>query len=142
MSLIRSMIRTFIYVTAGDTIGAAIFISLFNRDYQFSYGFLWQLIAVAAVCSLGNIIYYSRKELSKRQMKIRHVLHYLYNNLTVVGGGLIFQWIGLDQIQFVIFLSVLFAVIYTCISAAMFRSDEKTAQDLNKKLRKYNEEDE
>ncbi len=139
MSLLKNMLRVFIYVTAGNTIGAAIFLTLFYRDIQFSYGFLWQFISIAAVCAFSTLIFWSRKELSKKQIAIRYVLHYVYNNFVVVGGAFLYKWLEPGQIINIAFMFFLVAAVYICIITAMFKNDEKTAEDLNKKLRKYND---
>lgn len=142
MSLIKSMLQVFIYVTAGNTIGATIFLTLFGRDYRLSYGFLWQIVVIAAACAFGNLIFWSNKELSKKQMKFRYVIHYLYNSLAVIGGAFIWGWIVPGQTGYIIFLFVLFTIVFLCIRTTMFNNDKKTAEDLNKKLKKYNVEEE
>lgn len=139
MSHIKSIIRIFIYVTAANTIGSAIFLTFFDREVQFSYILLWQFIGIAAICALGNLIFWSNQELSKRQMNVRNVLHYLYTNFIVIGGAFVLKWIEPDQIRNIAFLIILVAVIYGYSFIIMFKSDEKTAEDVNKKLRKYND---
>jgi len=136
------MLQVFIYVTAGNTIGAAVFLTLFRRDYLFSYEFLWQFIVIAAACAVGNLIFFSGKELSKKQMKIRCVIHYLYNSLAVVGGAFLFGWIAPGQTRYIIFMFIIFTVVFICIRTAMFKNEKKIAEDLNKKLRKYNKAEE
>ncbi len=142
MSQIKSMTQVFICVIAGNTIGAAIFLTLFERDTQFSYEFLWQFIGIAAICALGNLIFWSRKELTKKQIIFRYVLHYLYNNSIVIGGAFVCKWIEPGQTINIAFLFLLVALIYVCITVIMFENDIKTAEDVNKKLRKYNESEE
>ena len=142
MSIIKSMLQVFIYVTAGNTIGASIFLAVFNRDYQFNYEFLWQLVGIAAVSALGDLIFYSRKELSKKQIKLRFLLHYIYINIIVVGGAFILKWIEPGETTDIIFLFGLVTVIHICITAVVIKKDKKTAEDLNKKLKTIHVEEE
>ncbi len=142
MSHIKGMLQVFVYVIAGNTIGATIFVTLFDRDEQFTYVFFLQIIAIAAVCALSNFIFWSRKELSKKQMKVRKVLHYLYDSLAVVGGAFICRWVEPGQSIYIIFLFVVYTIVYIFITTTMFKKDKKIAEDLNKKLRKYNVDEE
>ncbi|MGB8451996.1 MAG: DUF3021 family protein [Anaerocolumna sp.] len=142
MSHIKGMLQVFVYVIAGNTVGVTIFITLFSRDSKFSYVFFLQIIAIAAACASGNFIFWSRKELSKKQMKIRSVVHYLYDSLAVIGGALICKWIEPGQTGYIIFLFGLYTTVYIFITTTMFKNDKKIAEDLNKKLRKYNVDEE
>jgi len=138
LNIIKSMLQVFIYVTAGNTIGAAIYIGLFARDGQFSFSLLWQMIGIAAVCAFGNLIFLSREELSKNKIKIRYVIHYIYIDIVVIGGTVIFKWVNPRQTVNFVFMFLLVAVVYACIITLISSYDFKTAEDLNKKLSKYN----
>ena len=138
MNIIKSMFQVFIYVTAGNTIGAAIYITLFSRKDQFSYQLLWQIIGIAAVCALSNLIFMSKYELSKKQIILRYVIHYIYINIVVIGGAVLFRWINQGETVNIVFMFVLVAVIYACIITLISRHDFKIAEDLNEKLSKYN----
>ena len=138
MNIIKSMFQVFIYVIAGTTIGAAIYITLFSSDGQFSCSLLWQIIGIAAVSALGNLTFYSKEELSKNQIIIRHVIHYIYNNIVVIGGAILFRWIKPGETVNIVFMFVLVAVIYACIITLISSHDFKIAEDLNEKLSKYN----
>lgn len=141
MAFIRNTIQVFIYILAGTTIGSAIFLTLFSPDSQLTYVFLWQIIILSAVCAIGNLIFISGKVLSRKQVKIRYIIHYLYNGLVVIGSSLIFNWIGLDQIQTLILLFLFYTVHYFIITMSLTSRDKKIADVLNEKLKKYHEDD-
>ena len=142
MSTIKSMLQVFINVTAGNTIGAAVYLTVFDRDYQFNYTFLWQFIGISVICALGDLIFYARKELSKKQIKFRLVLHYILVNIIVIGGAFIFGWVEPGEIINIIFLFGLVSAIYICITTAMFNNDKKTAEELNKILKNIQNKEE
>lgn len=142
MSLFRNILQVFIYITAGGTIGTAVYQTLFYRSSYFSYVFFWQLIAVAAVCALGNLIFMSDKELSKKQIRVRYAIHYLYSGLAVMGGALLLKWIRPDRIRDLLFLFVLFTILYIVISVILTTKDKKVAEELNEKLKKYHMDEE
>jgi uncharacterized membrane protein YfcA len=141
MAFIRNTIQVFIYILAGSTIGSAIFLTLFNPDSQLTYVFLWQIIILSAVCAMGNFIFISGKVLSRKQVKIRYIIHYLYNGLVVTTGSQLFNWIGQDQIQTLILLFLFFTLYYIIITMALTNRDKKIAEVLNQKLKKYHEEE-
>lgn len=137
MNYLKNIAHTFIYILAGITINTAIFITLFELDAILGVDLLWQIIGMSAVCSLGNLSYYSTKELSKNQMKLRIICHYLYVNVVVALGAYLMDWFSSGLIpQFPVML-LMIAVVYILIMVLTSRKEEKTAENLNKRLRKY-----
>jgi len=142
MEYVKVIMKTVIYVLCGIVICSAIFISFLYPSAELDVFFLWQMIMIAVLCSLGDILYFSKTELSKKQMKIRKSIHYLYCNLVVLGGAILFGWINAKVILQVIFMIILIAVVYIGVSITMFQKAEKVAENMNRKLSKiHNEED-
>lgn len=137
MELFKKLFRTFVETVTGITISATVFISIFARHWEFTIQLLWQIIAMAAVCSLGNLIFYSKKEYGKRQMKIRMACHYLYINSIVFGGAILLRWLNpvFSQVLVMLLLSV---IVYFGIMTVNLRREKKTAEVLNKQLKKLN----
>lgn len=142
MEYIKGIIKTFIYVLGGIVISAATFITIVIPEAQLNVYLLWQIISMAAVCSLGSFIYYSKREYSKKQMKIRIAAHYLYINLVVLGGAILWGWMDTGVIMEIIFLMILIAVVYIAVCLVMFQKEEKIAENLNQRLRKFHAQDE
>lgn len=141
MAFIRNTIQVFIYILAGTTIGSAIFLTLFEPDSQLTYVFLWQMIILSAVCAMGNLIFISGKVLRRKQVKIRYIIHYIYNGLVVISGAMFFNWIRLDQIRTLILLFLFYTAHYFIITMALTNRDKKIADVLNEKLKKYHEDE-
>jgi Protein of unknown function (DUF3021). len=121
---------------AGATINTAIFITVFNKDLSLTVDILWQIIVLAAVCSLGNLMYHYHRVLSKRQMKIRMVCHYVYINIVMIGGGFLCGWLSIDYLPEIVVMFVMVAVVYIIIMTVNFHQEEKIAENLNRQLRK------
>ena len=136
--MIKKIIQTFIYVIAGITISAAMFITLLIPDARLTYHILWQIIGMAAVCACGNIIFYSQNEISKRQMLLRIIFHFLYINFVVWGGAYLWEWLRPGLLLEGLVMLLLITVVYAVIMIVTFRREERTAKDLNIRLRKYN----
>lgn len=141
MLSIKSMFRVFIYVIAGNTIGAAIFISLVLKDQQIPTVTLWQFIILAAFCALGNLIYYSEKELNRHKAMIRQVFHYIYINISILGAAGIWDWMKVGMNRNTIILIIIIAFVYAGIISLIFIQDTKTAEDVNEILKNINKEE-
>lgn len=129
-------------VLAGITLSAAIFITMFIPEQTLSVVILWQIISMSAVCSLGNLFYYSKKEIGKRNMKLRIIFHYLYINFIVIGGAFLFRWSAPKYLPQIIVLFFLILLVYIVIMITEFDYETKTAKKLNDQLKKCYPSDE
>jgi cytochrome bd-type quinol oxidase subunit 2 len=142
MESMKKIIQTFFYVLSGSIISTAIFITIFLRDLNFSVEVIWQVIIMAALTSLGPLIYRTKKEISKKQMRIRHIIHYTYINVTVLGCAIMWQWVNINRISQIITMVLLVAGVYFSVTTAMFSNEKRIAENINQRLRtRYPEED-
>lgn len=130
------MFQVFADVVAGTTISAAFFISVFNPDWKFAIIFLWQIIAIAAACALGNLFYYIGKIPSKKQMRFRIICHYVYIIFVVIGGGYLFDWLTPGDILEFIVMLLLVTVVYVIITAVSICQGKRMAENLNRELQR------
>lgn len=142
MFTLKNFLNVFINSIAGSTCGAAIYITIFDRDASLSYIFLWEIIGLAVLCALGNVIYASHREISKRDIKIRFLLHYFYINAAVIGWAYFCHWIRPITLAGTLILILIIAIVYIFVSTYSIKSDKKVAMKLNERLRKVNREDE
>ncbi len=142
MESIKKVIQTYFYVLSGSVISTAIFMSIFLPDLRFGVGVIWQVIIVSAITSMGTLIYRSQKELSKKQMKMRNIIHYTYINVVVLGCAILWQWVDLNRPSQIITLVLLIAGVYISVTAAMFSNERRIAESINQRLRsRYPEEE-
>jgi hypothetical protein len=137
MDFIKKLVITFIYILAGITLSATTFITLFVQEQEFTIILLWQMIAMAAVCALGNFIYYAKVELSKKQMRIRMVCHGLYIICVVLGGAFFWEWLQPGAITRLLVMVLLIATVYISVTLGTIYLEKKTADSLNERLNKY-----
>lgn len=136
METVKKLLQTFAYVLAGTTLCTALFITIFIPNEDLNISLLWQMIIVSAICSLGNLVYYYKRVLSKRQMRFRIICHYLYINAVVMGSGYLFEWMTPGLILEFLVMLLLIAVVYVIIAMVTFRQEAKVAEILNRQLRK------
>lgn len=136
MEFLKKIIVTFIYILAGITMSATIFITLFIPDALLSIHLLWQIIGMSAACACGNFIYLSRNDMGKHQMKLRIIFHYLYTNVVVLSGAFLWEWLFPGYTMRLLVMFLLIAAVYSTIMLISFQQQKKTADYMNMKLKK------
>ena len=124
-------------VTTGVLLAAAIYCSLFFSEGMFSRYLLWELLLVSFLTSLGVLFY--TDDLNKKSMRLVCILHYLFNNVVVVGCGLWFGWIDAKNPLQIIGMVVLVAVIFSVVSVLSWKKEAKEANLMNERLAHYQE---
>ena len=142
MDTIKRLIQTFVYVVAGIIISAALFITIFIPKAELDVALLWEIIAMSAICTLGNFFYFIKKTVTKKQMISRIICHYIYINLVVFTGGYLWGWLTPGLIPEFLVMLLLITSVYAIVMIAIFREEEKMAEKFNRQLRKYYPEQE
>lgn len=142
MKTLKKIIQIFFYVLAGSIICTAIFMTIFLPKLYFTVEVIWQVILVSAIASCGSLIFYSRHEISKKQMMLRFIIHYIYINTVVLGGAFLLEWVNARSMPQVITMVLLIAVVYFSITTSTFNDEKKMADNINQKLRKVYPEEE
>lgn len=102
----------------------------------------WQVIALSIISSLGNLIFCSRKELSRKQMLIRKIIHLLYVIIAVLGGACLCGWIDPGSVWQMVIMVIFILTVYGVVMYVNMKMEIKTAEALNQKLHKLNQEEE
>lgn len=142
MKAMKKVIQTFYYVLSGSIISTAVFITIFLPGLKFSIGVVWQVIAMSAITSCGTLLFSSKEEIGKKQMRVRMVIHYIYINVVVLGTAILCGWIDVTRIMQIVAMVLLTAGVYFGVNTAMYNNERRTAENINKRLRKiYSEEE-
>lgn len=142
MESVKKVINTFFYVLSGSIISTAIFITIFLRDLYFNVEVIWQVIVMAAITSLGTLIYHSNREISKNRMRLLLIIHYTFINVVVLGCAVMWQWINVHRITQIFTMVLLIAGVYFSVTTVMFRNEKRIAENINQRLRtRYPEEE-
>ncbi len=137
MARIKVFLDVFTKVTTCILLGAAAYCSFFFYDGMFSRHLLWELLLVSFLTSLGVLFY--TDDLNKKSMRLVCILHYLFNNVVVVGCGLWFGWIDAKNPLQIIGMVVLVAVIFSVVSVLSWKKAASEAEQMNERLVKYQE---
>jgi uncharacterized membrane protein len=137
----KAVLKTFFYVLSGSILSSTVFITIFFPDSLFSILFFWEVIVMSVLTSLGTILFITKQEISKKQMKLRQIVHYIYINVIVLATALLCGWVEISAILQIGTLILLIASVYFGVGAAMIKQEEKTAESMNERLREiYPEE--
>jgi hypothetical protein len=142
----KEILNTFAYVTTGVVLATTIFIKIFWPNAKLSVDIFFEIISISFFCSLGNLFYYcgkgySKEKLSKNQLLVRTILHYLYINSIVIGGGLTFKWFYWYRIDMMIAMVFGIMLVFAVIWVVNVQRDRRLALQLNEKLREYYEKE-
>ncbi len=134
---IKDMLLEFLLIIAGILLCTAVFCTVFYTDAQFGVEILWQIVALAFLCTLPGFVFFSKKELSKKQILIRQVIHLCLLLIILLFFAYFWEWLSpRSVVQPVIFI-VMFALVYTMVGYFSYKRDKKTAKQLNERLEKF-----
>ena len=136
---IRQIMNQFFIITTGSVGGASLFTALFYTGMDIPQSLLWQILVLSFLAACMNIIFHSSKELTKKQMILRHSLHFIAIFFILMVGGLSFGWAEKEDIKQVMTFSLLIVVVYVFVCIIVYRNDRKTTSRLNEKLKVYRE---
>lgn len=130
--LIRTMIYQYPMILTG-TIFAAIGCLISKPDFMFNVWYLVQLVLFSLAANLPLVAYYSKKELTPKQFRIRMVIHFILLETVLLGVG---YWIGLYDgiLGGVIFFFIVMAV-EVFVLFLTFLGNRKMASDINEMLK-------
>lgn len=139
---IKEFFRTYAYVVLGVVISTATFITIFYPGISLSVALLWQILACSFVCTLGNILWWMTRGLSKTEVFIRIAVHYLYINVVVFGSALLFDWIDYDNPVMIISMFVMVLVVFIAVFFSIWYYSKRISEMMNQGLKAYQEREE
>ena len=131
------LLLTFCMVTTGSVLVCAVYNKIFwPGDVSLDGDILWQLLALAFLCSAGNFLH-PYKEISRRRALMEKVLHYLYINIVVLCCGYGFGWIDKDNVSMLLVMLLGILLVFAVVSFVVWRLHARESENLNRKLREY-----
>lgn len=131
------LLLTFCMVTTGSVLVCAVYNKIFwPKEVYLDGDILWQLLALAFLCSMGNFIH-PYEEISRRRVLLDKLLHYLYINIVVLCCGYGFGWIDQDNIPMLMVMLLGILLVFAVVSFVIWRLHARESENLNRKLREY-----
>jgi hypothetical protein len=92
------------------------------------------LIISSAATSLSYFVFYSNRELSRTEMRVRYIIHYLFVLIIMLFMANYMNWINLKAPVNVLIFASSVTAIYIIVIMAGFYQTKRLADELNKKL--------
>lgn len=132
---IKLVIMHFFIITVGVLFVISLANTLDGVEY-YTADYPWGIMLVGAITALPSLIFYSKKEISKKQMKIRFIIHFLVVGAIVLTLGYFWQWY--TTIRYAVFVFLMYVFVYVIVLAYSFFIQYKTALSINKALKEFN----
>lgn len=134
---IKEMLLELILIMAGILVCTTVFCTIFFPYVQFGIDLLWQMVALAFICTVPGFVFVSKKELAKNQMLVRHIIHLCVLLALLLFFAFRWRWIDAwDIVQIVVFI-VMFVFVYIMVSFFSYEKDKKVANKLNERLERF-----
>lgn len=128
--LLKAMLRSFCVITTGIVASMFMFCLIFYPDATFSLADIGKVILMGLISDSLFIIFYSPKELDKKQMLIRNIIHLLALLFTLIYFANLWNWIELSNFKEVMVLAILIMSVYIIVYAINTYKDKKMADKL------------
>jgi hypothetical protein len=136
--ILSRMFHSYFIILTGTLTAAAVFCSIFANDAAFGVDMFWKMLLLALLTDLPLLLFYSRKEISNKGWIAREILHFGVIIAILLYFGYTWEWIEPSFLQTGIFIALVVGV-YAAVRVIVFQLDKKTAEQLNKGIKKYNE---
>ncbi len=128
-------------ITGGCTVCATVFCAIFAPDSVFSVRDLVSVIMMGFLCALTMFIYWSKKEVSKKNLIIREVVQCMMVFAVVFGICYYNDWITAGSAAEPIVLFLLIAVYYLIVFFFNYTTEQRVADKMNRCLEELNQKE-
>lgn len=141
---IKLTLYYFSVITLISTVVTACYITYFYGTHAaLTVDILWQILIVSFFCSLCQFIYRnSSDKAGKGRFVIQNIFGYLYINVVVMGFGCWYEWFDVSNFSMVFGMVLVILIAYVVIVGYVFWADFRTSEQINRKLRERNGEEE
>lgn len=137
-----SIIRSYCLIVTGSLLCAGIVCSLFWKDAVLGVEIIWQILLSSAAASGLFFVYYSKKELSKKALMIRDIIHFILLLCLLLFCAYHFAWIHTHSLIQPFFFVGLVTAIYSVIRFVLFKREQRDARNLSRALHRFNNQEE
>jgi hypothetical protein len=133
--LLKTMFRSFFVIATGVAASMYVFCGIFYPDVRFTLRDIGGILLLAFLSDLPFLVFYSSKELSKKQMYIRKSIHLPILLAVVLYFAYLWDWVGFKSLKEILVLAFLVLIVYIVVSFVAIYYDKKLADKLNNRLK-------
>ena len=131
--LMQRMFSLFFVVLSGLLIASCVFLLLFGH-YTLRVSDIVALIVLSIGINLGAFVFYSKRELKKSEMLLRHTAHLILVVGITLATAFYMNWISWQEPLRVVVFTLLMAMVYVGSNAVEVLRSRKLVSDLNQKI--------
>ena len=133
--LLKTMVRAFFAIVTGIVASMYVFCLIFNQDAVFSLDDIGRVLLMAFASEIPFFIFYSRKELDKKQMLIRQAIHVPVLLAVLLYFAQLWDWVSMSHPKEIIVFIALVIIVYAMVLAFAIYQGKKLADKLNDRLK-------
>lgn len=133
----KKLLMNYFIIVTGITVAIAMLGMNLYPEETLRYDAFFSPLIFGAVATLPYFVFYSRKELTFRQMLIRKILHFLLLEITQISLGYLSGL--LKNLKMMVMLFVAVFAVYLFKLVINWLMDSKTAMDINEGLKRIQE---
>lgn len=130
---IKMLIRNYFIIFAIIVINITVLRQIFAPDKYFELKDIFIYMICSLVSSLPSLIFYSPKEISEKEMRLRVIIHFIVLEAVLLILVNVTGWV--TGIQNKIILMIQIAVIYAVVRVITWIDDRSAANRINEKLK-------
>lgn len=140
--LLKNMIRDYFVITTAILMCTIAFCSIFNPDAVFTLQELRALLLLGIATDLPTLIYYSKRELSEREYKIRFVLQVLVIASIVIFVLCANGWVDGSNLPEMLVVAGEVCAVAALVKYGFWRKDKRLSDKINERLSEIRDSDE
>lgn len=136
---VKLVITHFFIISTGVFFIMSLSNLLFDGNGPLSPELPWQVFLTGILGALPTFLFYFKNEPTKKQFKVRTVIHFILIESVVMTEGALFEWYGSLVDALVLFVVIL--AVYLFVWAYSYFMNIHLARDINAALKRFNEND-
>ena len=137
---VKLVISHFFIISTGVFFVMSLSNLLFEGNEPLSPELPWEILLTGILGALPSFLFYFKNEPTKKQFRVRTVIHFFVIETVVMTEGALFEWYGSLADALILFVVVL--AVYLFVWAYSYFMNLHLARDINTALKRFNEDDE
>lgn len=133
--LLKKMIGSFFMIITGIVVSMYVFCLIFNPHVTFNLNDIGRIILMAAVSDLPLIIFLSTRELDKKQMLMRYVIHFIVLSAILLHFAFLWDWVNRKDIKEITVFLISVLIVNVAIFLTNRYRDRKLSEKLNERIK-------
>ena len=131
---LKAMLRSYFIITTGIVISMYVFCLIFTPEAGFKLRDIGDILLLALLTDLPQLIFLSKGELSRKQLLVRKLLHLCVLITIVLYCANAWDWLSIKSASQVLVFVLLVLGVYAAVFSTSVYYDKKLAEQLNIKL--------